>query len=234
MPAAATPLEKPRRRRSGLRWSDLVTVLVLFGLMSAVYFLPPDTSLSEVQQRGSLKVCVPDSYPPLVIQGGSQKGFDVDLIQAIADRLHLTLALNQNPSIGKDFNPRNWRVNRAQCEVVTGGVVTSATTRSFLETIETGLKTGWAAVMKPGATLKSGVTVGVYPGLGGLDRLGLSSYLRSHQIRGVARPSLEALASGLEAGDFDIAIAESLSIRQLGLAHPDWTIAWMPASLGRY
>ena len=234
MRAPTTPPSKPRRRRTGLRWGDLITLVVLFGLMSAVYLLPPDTSLAEVQRRGTLKVCVPDAYPPLVINGGTEGGFDVDLLQAVAAQLHVSLAFNQNSSIGKDFNPRNWRVNRAQCEVVAGGVVTSGTTRSFLETVETGLQTGWAAISKPGATLQPGTTVGVYPGLGGLDRLALSGYLRAHQLRAAPRPSIAALQSGLEQGEFDIAIAESLSLRHLAVVHPDWTIAWMPADLGRF
>lgn len=229
-----SPQKPRRRRRSGLQWSDLLTLVVLFGLMSAVYLLPPDTSLAQVEQRGTLNVCIPDAYPPLVLDGGTGGGFDIDLLQAVAAQMHLRLAFNQNPSIGKDFNPRNWRVNRAQCEVVAGGVVTTGTTRSFLETVETGLQTGWAAVVKPGATLHPGATVGIYPGLGGLDRLALSSFLRAQKLRAAARPSIAALQQGLEQGTYEIAIAESLSLRQILVAHPDWNIAWMPATLGRF
>jgi len=213
---------------------DLATLALVFLLMGAVYFLPPDTSLAEAERTGALKVCVPQSYPPLVTTGGEHPGFDVELVSEIADRLGLTLSLNRSPEMGKDFNPRNWRVNRAQCEILAGGVVASVITRSFLETVETGIETGWAIVSRPGQSLGSGLRVGVYPGLGGLDRLGLGSFLRQRGLRLVLRQSVDALQAGLEAGELDAVITESLSAQQLVRAHPDWQISWMPASLGRY
>ena len=39
--------------------------------------------------------------------------------------MKVRLALNVNPAMGRDFNPSNWRITRAQCEIVAGGVVTS-------------------------------------------------------------------------------------------------------------
>ena len=36
-----------------------------------------------------------------------------------------TLVLSENRAMGRDFNPRNWGLNRAQCQVIAGGVVDS-------------------------------------------------------------------------------------------------------------
>jgi len=223
-----------KRRKRPRLLADILTLAVVFLLMSAVYLLPPDTSLAEVERTGTLKVCVPQSYPPLVTGDPQQPGFDVSLVGEIAQRLGLSLSLHRIPEMGKDFNPRNWRVNRAQCEVLAGGVVSSATTQSFLQTVATGTQTGWAIVTRPGQALGPGLRVGVYPGLGGLDRLGLSAFLREHGLRPVLRQTVSDLQEGMESGAFDAAITESLSAQHLLDAHPDWKIAWMPASLGRY
>ena len=40
--------------------------VLIFGLLGAVYLLPPDTSLGEVRKAGVLRACMPPSYPPLV------------------------------------------------------------------------------------------------------------------------------------------------------------------------
>ena len=230
--ASPTPVRQKRRRFRYLR-ADVLTLLLFFGLMSAVYLLPADTSLALVQKGGTLKVCVPASYPPLVTGNAADPGFDISLMQAVAEKLGLKLALNANPNMGKDFNPRNWHVTRAQCEVLAGGVLTSRTTQSFLETLSTGVATGWAVIQKPGTTLARGSRIGVYPGLGGLDRLGLSTFLRAQGVQGALRPSLAALEAGLESGEIDAAATEALGAGKLIVDHPDWTISWLPEDLGR-
>ncbi|WP_108462985.1 substrate-binding periplasmic protein [Devosia naphthalenivorans] len=213
---------------------DLLTFAMVFGLMGAVYLLPSDTSLAEVQRTGNLKVCIPPSYPPLVTADPAEPGYDVSLLQELARRMDLRLSLTQNPQMGRDFNPRNWRVTRAQCEILAGGVITSLTTQSFLETISTEVATGWAVVLKPGASLQPDMQVGVLPGLGGLDRLGLSSYLRANGAQGVLRPTLDALEAGLVEDEFKVVVTEALGAGQLILRHPDWQIAWLTNSLDRF
>ena len=111
--------------------------VLIFGLLGAVYLLPPDTSLGEVRKAGVLRACMPPSYPP---------GIDVEMLQALAKNLVVSLIISSNPAIGQDFNPRNWHVTRAQCEVLGGGVVASPLTKSFLETTAPYAQTGWALV----------------------------------------------------------------------------------------
>lgn len=213
---------------------DLLSLILVFGLMGAVYLLPPDTSLAEVQRTGNLKVCIPPNYEPLVTGDANEPGYDVSLLQELAKRMDLRLSLTRNPQMGRDFNPRNWRVTRAQCEILAGGVVTSVATQSLLETLSTDVATGWAVVLKPGGSLESGMRVGVLPGLGGLDRLGLSGHLRSNGAQGVLRPDLEALEAGLVRDELDAVVTEALGAGKLIQRHPDWQIAWLGDSLDRF
>ena len=206
---------------------------VIFGLLGAVYLLPPDTSLGEVRKAGVLRACLPPSYPPLVTGDRDAPGIDVEMLQALAKNLGVSLIISSNPAIGQDFNPRNWHVTRAQCEVLGGGVVASPLTKSFLETTAPYAQTGWALV---GPTLPAdlqGRRVGVLTGVSGLDRLALSSYLRARNAELTITPDVAAFVAGLRDGRFDIGITEWLLAGQLAVGN-GWSVAWMPAELPRY
>src|SRR5215470_6906089 len=130
---------------------DIVSFAGVFGLLGAVYLLPPDTAFRNVRAAGMLRACMPPYYPPLITGDPAAPGIDVELLQAIAHDIGVRLATVANPLMGRDFNPRAWRITRAQCEVFAGGVVGSATTRSFLDTTPTYATTGWAMLaLRPG------------------------------------------------------------------------------------
>ena len=207
--------------------------VLIFGLLGAVYLLPPDTSLGEVRKAGVLRACLPASYPPLVTGDRDAPGIDVEMLQALAKNLGVSLIISSNPAIGQDFNPRNWHVTRAQCEVLGGGVVASPLTKSFLETTAPYAQTGWALV---GPTLPAdlqGRRVGVLTGVSGLDRLALSSYLRARNAELTITPDVVEFVAGLRDGRFDIGITEWLLAGQLAAGN-GWSVAWMPAELPRY
>ena len=212
---------------------DALTLVLLFGLLFAVYLLPPDTSLAEVDRTGVLRVCVPPDYPPLVTTDPAKPGADVELLTAIAERMGVRLSLNVNSAIGRDFNPRNWGVTRAQCNVLAGGVVVSTTTRSFLDTTPPHLETGWAMVASVMPASLSGQTIGVYAGLTGLDRLGLSRFLRAEGARLEVVGSAAALADGIRSGTLAAGISEALTAGQIAGAN-GWAIAWLPPPIERY
>jgi polar amino acid transport system substrate-binding protein/cystine transport system substrate-binding protein/membrane-bound lytic murein transglycosylase F len=155
------------------------------------------------------------------------------LLETIADRLGVRLLINANSAIGRDFNPRNWRVNRGQCEVLAGGVVGSELTRSFLDTTPAYLETGWAAVARDPSLRLEGARVGFFSGVSGLDRIALSRYLRARDTNVQIVTSAEALLDGLRAGRFDFAVSEALTARRiagpLGLR-----ATWLPGALDRY
>jgi len=219
--------ERPRRM------GDLITVagiVVLFGL---VYLLPPDPSLSQMKQAGILRICVPTLYPPLVTGKPDAPGFDIELAQAIAKRLDVRLVISTNSMMGRDFNPRNWNVTRAQCQMMAGGVVVSELTRSFLDTTPPHLQTGWALVaMHLPATLQE-VKLGFYAGLAGLDRIALSRLLQAQKARVEIVGSAEALTEGLRSGRLDAGVSEALMARQIA-GTLGAQVAWLPESLGRY
>lgn len=228
----APPIHGPLRNfATGIR-----PLAVIFALLFAVSFLPADNALREVNAAGRISACMPPDYPPLVIAGDRERpGFDVELIQAVAERSGWRLNIVSNSAMGRDFNPRAWRVTRAQCRILAGGLALSPLTRSFLDSTPGHLRTGWVAVTDTAdpATLAEGTRVGFFPGLSGLDRIGLGQYLRGIGVQVQLIPSPEALRSGLEANDFDVAVTEALLADQ-AFNGERWTIDWLPEETGRY
>jgi ABC-type amino acid transport substrate-binding protein len=216
------------------RWvGDLITVTGIAALFGALYLLPPDTSLDQVKQAGLLRICVPTLYPPLVTGRPEAPGFDIEFAQAIAKRIDIRLIINTNPAMGRDFNPRNWNVTRAQCQMLAGGVVVSELTRSFLDTTPPHLQTGWALVATNVPVKLQEVKVGFYAGLAGLDRIALSRFLQAQKARIEIVASAEALAEGLRSGRIDAGVSEALLARQIA-GTLGAQVAWLPESLGRY
>jgi polar amino acid transport system substrate-binding protein/cystine transport system substrate-binding protein/membrane-bound lytic murein transglycosylase F len=208
---------------------DLATFAVIAALLAAVYLLPPDTSLAEVRAAGTLRVCVPPDYPPLVTEEADLPGIDVEIWQAIATDLGIRLGLVRNPAMGRDFNPRGWRLSRAQCQAIAGGVVASPTTRSFLDTTQPHVETGWAVLSKePGAAI-DGKPVGVLVAASGLDRIALSRALRSRGARPVLVRDAAGLAAGFAQGRFEVAVTEALHASRIAAEH-DLAVAWLPGT----
>jgi len=222
----------PAKKESRLIKDLLILIATLLPIL-VVYLLPPDTSLSQVQKLGTLTACVPSNFPPLATSDAAHPGFDIVLLQEIAKRLDVSLSLNVNPLIGRDFNPRNWGITRAGCQIVAGGIIVTPTTRSFLETLPTGIETGWTVLGKSGAALQKGERIGVYPGFGGLDRVTLSRVLREHGLEIALAPTADALAQGLQDGSFDAGVTESLSARAIVGELPGWVVGWLPDTNGK-
>jgi ABC-type amino acid transport substrate-binding protein len=212
---------------------DVITFAGVFGLLGAVYLLPPDTALTEVRAAGALRVCLPPVYPPLVTGDPAAPGIDVELLQTIARDLGVRLATVTNPVMGRDFNPRAWRITRAQCDVLAGGVVGSATTRSFLDTTPAYAATGWAWLAPhPGAALQ-GRRIGVLVGVAGLDRVALAAWLRAAKAQVTITRDTRELVQGLKDGRFDVGITERLLAAELAVPL-GWSVDWLPPELDRY
>lgn len=212
---------------------DFGAVALVLALLLAVNFLPPDTSLKEVRAVATLRACVPPVYPPLVTGDAGRPGIDIELLGAVADHIGVDLTLNRNDAMGRDFNPRNWGLNRAQCQVIAGGVVDSIQTRSFLETGPSYARTGWAVISPaPLAGLRD-LNVGVLTLVSGLDRIGLASFLRNAGVQPQVVRRREELVAGITDQRFDAGITEALLGAQLATDN-GWTAAWMPPELERY
>jgi len=203
-------------------------------LLVAVSFLPPDNSLAEVQGTGALKLCVPESYPPLVQADPAAPGFDVELARLIAEELGVRLVVNVMPSIGRDFNPRNWGLTRAQCNMIAGGVADTVQTRNFLQTLPTPAETGWVGLSAGGATPAAGGTWAVWPGTSGLDRLALSGWLRETGVRARLVQSPAELRQLLESGEVDGAIMERFASTTIAMGD-GYQLFWLPVDgFGRF
>jgi len=212
---------------------DVISFTGVFGLLGAVYLLPPDTALQQVRAAGTLRVCLPPSYPPLITGDPAAPGIDVELLRSIARDLHLTLSIVTNPAMGRDFNPRAWRITRAQCDMLAGGVVGSVTTRSFLDITPAYAATGWAWIATHPDAVLNGQRVGVLASASGLDRVALAAWLRGAKDRVTIVPDGKALVQGMQDGRFDVGVTERLMAVELA-APLRWTTGWMPPELGRY
>lgn len=207
-----------------------------FAILTAAGFLPPDTSRRDIDDRGTIAVCLPESYPPLVTGNPDLPGFDVEFVREIAARAGWRLQVMPRPSMGRELNPRAWHVTRAQCQMLAGGVTLSETTRSFMDTSAGHIVTGWAMLTPdPDQTEPlAGQKVGFHAGLTGLDRIGLARYLRDIGANPVIVPSSEALLQGLADGAFDVAVTEALSGRGGLDSATDLNLVFLPERLGRF
>jgi ABC-type amino acid transport substrate-binding protein len=212
---------------------DVISFAGVFGLLGAVYLLPPDTALRQVRAAGTLRVCLPSSYPPLVTGNPRTPGIDVELLRLITAKLGLDLSIVTNPAMGRDFNPRSWRVTRAQCEVLAGGVVGSPTTGSFLDTTQAYATTGWAWLSPHREVVLQGRRVGVLVGVSGLDRVALAAWLRAAKAQVTVTLDGAELVQGLQDGRFDVGVTERLLAMELA-TRQGWSEGWMPAQLDRY
>jgi ABC-type amino acid transport substrate-binding protein len=213
--------------------SNVLTFGFVALLLWGVTFLPPDTTLAQVRSSGLLRVCTPNSYPPLVTGNRDQPGIDIEILAAVADRLGVRLVPVANSAIGRDFNPRNWRITRAHCLVIAGGIVDTPATRSFLVVTRPHLETGWAAVVpEPRSTSLQGANVGFFAGLTGLDRLGLSRWLRDQGADVSVVSTFGEAHDGLTSGRFDVIVSEALSARRIAEA-TDGVAHWLPLASGR-
>ena len=212
---------------------DFGGLAVVAALLMLVNLLPPDTSLREVLAVRVLRVCVPISYPPLVTGDPKRPGIDIELLDAVADRLGVTLSVNQNQAMGRDFNPRNWGLTRAQCQVIAGGVVDSPLTRSFLDTGLPYAETGWAVLAPERLSELRGLNIGAMARISGLDRISLSSYLRSQDVNIGVVPRPAELVSGIAEGRFDGGITEALLAGQLA-ADNGWSATLLPVDFSRH
>ncbi len=212
---------------------DVLSFGAVLALLVCVSLLPPDTSLKEVEATASLKACVPPLYPPLVTGDPDRPGIDIELLRAVAGHMGVSLQISENRAMGRDFNPRNWNLNRAQCQVIAGGVVNSAQTRSFLETGPPYADTGWAVVSRAPLASIEGLRIGTLALVSGLDRIGLASFLRagSATARVVANP--DALVAGIAEGTLDAGVTEAMLASQLA-SENNWAVAWAPPELSRY
>lgn len=191
------------------RWVQAaVNIAFIAVFLFAISFLPPDNSLAEIRRTGVIKLCVPRHFPPLAQDDPQDPGFDVELVRMIAEEIGVRMTVNVMISMGQDFNPRNWRLTRGQCNIIAGGVADTVQTRNFLQTIPTDIENGWVAVSRTGEPPMRGTVWAVWPGSSGLDRISLSSWVREQGVTPRLIRSPDELAPLLDSAEIDGAIVE--------------------------
>ncbi|MDE0521367.1 MAG: transporter substrate-binding domain-containing protein [Boseongicola sp.] len=212
---------------------DFGGLVLVVGLMLLVTFLPPDTSLREVEANDAIRACIPRSYPPLVTGDSRRPGIDVELLEVIKDHIGVRLLLNPVDAMGRDFNPRNWGISRANCQLLAGGVVDSTLTRSFLDTGPPYAETGWAVIAPTPLEDIGGLSLGALTLVSGLDRIELSSYLRRRNVTVRVMRNADLLVEGISNGALAGGITEELLANGLA-AEQGWWAAPLPNELARY
>lgn len=217
------------RRKGRNRWlSTVINVGIIVVGLTAVSFLPADTSLKERRDAGFIKLCVPPSFPPLVTGDPEAPGYDIELMEMVAERMGLRLVVNTLSSIGADFNPRNWLLTRAQCDVIAGGVADTPQTRGYLQTIPTDAVTGWVLVSRDGTQPAAGDSVAVLPGTSGLNRLVLSGWLRESGFVTKPARNIDQFKAELIAGAVSFGVTERFIAASAGLENTGFSLFWLP------
>ena len=210
------------------RWqAAAINLGVVVALLFSLSFLPPDTSLADREKSGVLKLCVPSSFPPLVTNEPASPGYDIELAQALAEALNLKLLINVLPSIGQDYNPRNWFLTRAQCDMVGGGVADTVQTRSFMQTIPTQARTGWIGISSTATMPPAGSAVAILPGTSGLSRVALSTWLRQQKLRAVLVRNPNELNQALSSGTVAAGITERFLAAGMALDTTQFSEFWL-------
>lgn len=177
------------------RHAVAVNLAFILGLLALASLVPPDGSLSAVRDRGVLRVCTP-------VQGLTEA--EAARLDAFAAAIPARLALEPLASIGADANPRNWRITRAQCDMIAGGLADTAAVRSFLTVVPIGVTTGWAVWPGP---LEDCRQAAVWPGASGLSRVALSGFLRGRGLPAGLAADLPAAIAQAGAGQGICAVA---------------------------
>ena len=223
-----------RRGNPTVRWPrDIATFVVIGVLLVGVSLLPPDTALRQVMTSGTLRVCVPTTYPPLVTADPHAPGIDLEILEFVASELGVRLQVVRNPAIGRSFNPRDWRVTRAQCLVLAGGIIDSTATRGFLSVTTPHIATGWAATTRDdNLSTLLGAQAAFFPGATGLDRIALGAWLRAQGAVVTIVSNEREARDGLVDASFDLIVSEALLARSLA-ADIDGRAYWLPVGDGR-
>jgi len=184
-------------------------------LLVAVYLLPPDTSLSQIRRAGVLTACVPASRPPLVTGDAEQPGLEIELLETIAAEIGVRFRANTIATMGEDFDPSLWRVTRAQCAVIAGGLLDSPATRGFLDVSPSFAESGWMALTPTAGESLNGRTAAVLANVAGANRLALSRFLRDENVAIRLMRTTDDVAEALTSGTAEIAITDALYARAL-------------------
>ena len=117
--------------------------------------------------------------------------------------------------------------------MLAGGFIDSTLIRSFLDTGPPYAETGWAIVAPIPLENIDSLTVGALTNISGLDRIGLSRYLRDQSVKVRVMRNSQELVDGIASGELDGGVTEALLAGKLAVDN-DWWVNSLPDELARY
>jgi|GEM_PF-2277574 len=204
----------------------MLPLALSFAVVLGVNFLPSDTALEDINAAGRITVCAPRDMGLLATRDAARPGFEIELIEEVARRSGWRVAVTRNVAMGREFNPGNWRISRATCRILVGGMRDNAWSKSLLELGEPYLSSSWVWVAPPGAAWPPQETV-FSPGVFALDRAPLGTYLRENGIKVAPVKTPDELVEALHAGQLANAITDSTTATFLAQNH-DLTVSPLP------
>lgn len=102
------------------KWTTVVVLILAFSLVAAACGGDADTSGFDLVTDGTLTICTDAPYPPMEFEeDGVFTGFDIELMQAIADDLGLDLVVN---NIGFDAITSGIAMESSECDVAAASI----------------------------------------------------------------------------------------------------------------
>ncbi|MEZ4632931.1 MAG: transporter substrate-binding domain-containing protein [Deinococcales bacterium] len=202
-------------------------------LLFLLRFLPPDTSLARLRQKGSINVCYPPNLKPLISYqrvGDKVEGIETSIIQSLAQSLDLRINWNLQRDWYRSIDPSAWGIRKGACDILVGGIVDSKASKGFFILSPAHLQSGWAMV---GEMPQRRDEVGFWAPYFGLDvaRFTATSYLDKARLNPYFLSDPDEALSMLKSRELKAVLTDSLTAAWLaemtGLA--SWQIAELPS-----
>jgi len=180
---------------------------------------------AKVVKEGTLTVCTHLPYKPFQFnQGGEIVGFDVDLMDLVAEKLKLKQSIFDTPFEGIESGQS---LNTGKCDVAAAGMTITEDREKVLDFSDPYFDATQALLVEKGSPIKSlddlgGKTVGVQLGTTGAD------YVRANAPSSVKIKEFEDLAlltTAVKTGQTDAGVNDNGVLYDYAKTNPDTMVA---------
>lgn len=192
-------------------------VAILAGTLALALSAPASQAgtLAAIKERGRLMVCANPNALPFAAKSGARHGFQLELAQALADQLGVTL------EVGWVVFPS--QIFRVDCDLVLDSIVDAeAQDERHVKLSRPYQESGVALAFRPGVApvarydaLKPGLRIGTM--VGSTARV----YLGKHDIASIPFTFEDEMVEALGKGEIDVAAISPATIGFYNLMHPD-------------
>jgi polar amino acid transport system substrate-binding protein len=180
---------------------------------------------AKVVKEGTLTVCTHLPYKPFQYnEGGKVIGFDVDMMDLVAEKLDLKQSIFDTPFEGIESGQS---LNTGKCDVAAAGMTITEDRQKVLDFSDPYFDATQALLVKKGSPIKSledldGKTVGVQLGTTGAD------YVRANAPKGANIKEFEDLAllvTAVKTGQTDAGVNGNGVLFDYAKSNPDTEVA---------